>query len=37
MLAMAPQARITDDRPFNEYFLLRRLRDRSNGTWFEMR
>jgi predicted membrane-bound spermidine synthase len=36
MLVMDPEARITDDRPFNEYFLLRRLRDRVCNTGFAM-
>jgi hypothetical protein len=36
ILSRDKDARITDDRPFNEYFLLRRMRDRLGGTAFEM-
>jgi spermidine synthase len=37
ILAPDPKLRITDDRPYNEYFILRRLQDKADGTLYMFR
>ncbi len=37
ILSPSPDMRITDDRPFNEYYLLRRLLDLKNKTYYTFR
>jgi len=32
ILSKDPSIRVTDDRPYNEYYLIRRLRDRAQGV-----
>jgi len=36
VLSDEPGLMITDDRPFNEYYFLRRLRDRRDGTFVQV-